>query len=236
MLLALDLKALEDLVDAQIEHAVELIEEEVDVFVGKDRETGEVDRGEAQIASAVGNLAGRIVAVADDAGTAAHVSYLGLGTAFFIVGEVVGRVDESVVGEEALCRYAEGELEQIVVGILGIVVDALLEVGGEIIGISEGHIVIGLGVVERMALAITEVVFLQVDGLEITVFVVSGVYNGVPVGQWLTVQCHGEVVDIRMLAILVDFGIVGIVGRTGLETHFHGLGFTVVHELILYIY
>ncbi len=125
MLLALDLKTLEELVNAQIEHTVKLIKEEVDVFVGKDRKTGQVDGGEAQVTSAVGDLTGRIVAVADDAGTATHVRDLGLGMTGLVISEVVGRVDEGVVGEETLRRYAERELEQIVVRILGIVVDAL---------------------------------------------------------------------------------------------------------------
>ena len=145
-LLALYLKALEDLLDAQVEHTVELIEEEVDVLVCEDREPGQVDGGEAQVASAEGDLSCRVVLVADDAGTAAHVGYLGLGTALFIVSEVVRSVDEGVVGEEALSRYAEAELEQIVVRVAGVVVHALFyleDVYGEDRGLAVAQTLLG---------------------------------------------------------------------------------------------
>ena len=92
-----------------------------------DGEARQVDRGEAKVASAEGDLAGRVVDVGDDARAAAHVGDLGLGVAGLVVGEVVGRVDEREVREEALCRNAAGQLEEVVVGVGGVVVYALLD-------------------------------------------------------------------------------------------------------------
>ena len=54
--------------------------------------------------------------------------------AFFIVLEVKGRVDKGKVGEKPFGRNFDSQLEQIVVGIAGIVVDPFLhleDVDGE---------------------------------------------------------------------------------------------------------
>jgi len=44
-----------------------------------------------------------------------------------VVLQIEGRVDEAEVGEQALGRYAAGQLEEVVVGIAGVVGDGLLD-------------------------------------------------------------------------------------------------------------
>ena len=121
-------------------------EEEVDVFIGKDRKTGQVDGGEAQIAAAGSHFAGGIVHVAHDAGTAAHVGDFGFGMAFLVVLQVVGGVDEGEVGEEALGAGLDGQAVQVVVGIAGVEVDAFLhaeDLDGEDGGLAAAQAVLG---------------------------------------------------------------------------------------------
>ena len=55
---------------------------------------------------------------ADNSGTAAHISDLAVGVALFIIVQVVWSVDEGEVGEKSLCRYAAGQLEEVVVAVL----------------------------------------------------------------------------------------------------------------------
>ena len=124
---ALDLEAVqqlaEDQVDALIQHGVEL----VDIALGLQAQTGQVDRGEGQVAAAAGDLAFRIVDVADDAGAAAHVGHFRVEIALFIILQVIGGVQEGEIGEEALGRGGHSQTEQVVVGVAGVVADAFLD-------------------------------------------------------------------------------------------------------------
>ena len=65
--------------------------------------------------------------VADDPGAAAHVGALGVRVAGLVVLEVEGGVQEGKVGEQPLGRGLHGQLEQVVVGVAGVVVDPLLD-------------------------------------------------------------------------------------------------------------
>ena len=126
VLAALDLKSLQQLIHAQIQHPVQALEEGVQIPPGLDGQPGQVDGGEAQVAPAVADLPAGVVHVADDPGAAAHVGDLRLRMAGLVVLEVKGRVDEGEVGEQPLGGAPHGQLEQVVVGLAGVVVDALL--------------------------------------------------------------------------------------------------------------
>ena len=65
--------------------------------------------------------------VAHDPGAAAHVSHFGVVVAGFIVLQIKGGVDEAEIGEQPLGGGADGQLEQVVVGVAGIVVDPFLD-------------------------------------------------------------------------------------------------------------
>ena len=92
-----------------------------------DGDARQVDRGEAQIAAAVDDLTGLVVVVGDDAGAAAHVCRLGLRMSRLVVRDVERCVDEREVREQTLGRDADRQLEQVVVRVARVVVDALLD-------------------------------------------------------------------------------------------------------------
>ena len=79
--------------------AFQLLEEPIDIALALDGDTGQIDRGEGQIAAAEGDLVFGIIDIAHDAGTAAHVSDLGLGMAGLVILQIEGCVDEAEVGE-----------------------------------------------------------------------------------------------------------------------------------------
>jgi hypothetical protein len=116
---ALDLKALQQLVDDQINFLVEFLKENVQPSIRLEGDAGQIDGGKGQISAAVGYLAAGIIDVADDTGPAAHVCDLRLRCALVILG-VEGGVQKGKVGEKALGRNAAGQLEQVVVGVAGI--------------------------------------------------------------------------------------------------------------------
>ena len=126
VLAALDLKALQQLLHAEIQHPVQPLEEDVQIPPGLDGQPGQVDGGEGQVAPAVADLPAGIVHVADDPGTAAHIGDFGLRVAGPVVLQVEGRVEEGKIGEQPLGAYPAGQLEQIIVGLSGIIVDAFL--------------------------------------------------------------------------------------------------------------
>ena len=123
MLTALDLEPLQKLLHAQVQHPVQSFEEDVHVALGLDGQPGQIDGGEAQIAPAIADLPFGIVDVADDPGAAAHIGDLGLGVAGLVVLEIEGSVDKGEVGKQPLGRAADGELEQVVVGVPRLIVD-----------------------------------------------------------------------------------------------------------------
>ena len=125
--MALDGEAGKQLIDDQVDLAVQGLEEQIGVAVRKDSEPGQVDGREGKVAAAVGNGFGRIVHVADDSGAAAHVSDLGLGMSFLIESLVEGRILEGEVREETLGADAAGQFEKIVVRLAFVVVDTFLD-------------------------------------------------------------------------------------------------------------
>ena len=84
-LLSLDLKAVHELVDREIHHSVERLKECADIVVCLYSESREIYRCEAEISSACYYLTGRIVVVAYNSCTAAHIRDLGVGIAGLIV-------------------------------------------------------------------------------------------------------------------------------------------------------
>ena len=127
MLAALYPEPRQELVNDKIHHFVKGSVELVDVAVSLDGKAREVDGGEAEIASAGDYLAARVVNVADNSGAAAHVSGFGVVVAGLVVLEVERSVDEREVREHALCGNADSKLEKVVVGVAGVVVDALFD-------------------------------------------------------------------------------------------------------------
>ena len=125
-LLRLDLEAVEQLLRDQLEHVVQLPQEQRLVPLAVERKARQVDGGEGQVAAGESDLLRRIVDVAHHAGAAAHGGDLRLGATGHVILEVVGAVQEGVVREQALGRDLAGEAEQIVVRIALVVVDALL--------------------------------------------------------------------------------------------------------------
>ena len=93
-------------------------------FDGKPRQ---VDGGEGQVAAGIGNLPGGVIDIAHDAGAAAHGGNLRLRMAGLVVLQVKGRIQEHIVGEQAAGADLTAQPEQVVVGVLGIVVDALFD-------------------------------------------------------------------------------------------------------------
>ena len=125
VLASLNLEALVQLTGHELQLGVEQIEEQVDVALGADGQTGQVDGRERQVAAAGRHLAIGVVHVAHDAGAAAHVGDLGFRRALVVLGVERG-IQEGEVREQALGRAVHGQLEQIVVRILRIVVHAFL--------------------------------------------------------------------------------------------------------------
>ena len=125
VLASLNLEALVQLTGHELQLGVEQVEEQVDVALGADGQTGQVDGRERQVAAAGRHLAIGVVHVAHDAGAAAHVGDLGFRRALVVLGVERG-IQEGEVREQALGRAVHGQLEQVVVRILRIVVHAFL--------------------------------------------------------------------------------------------------------------
>ena len=125
VLARLDLEALVKLPHRQRKLRVQEVEEQIEVALRADGQARQVDGREAEVAAAGSDLAIGIVHVAHDARTAAHVGDLCLGRALVVL-RVERRVNEAEVREQALRGAMHGQLEQVVVRILGVVVHALL--------------------------------------------------------------------------------------------------------------
>ena len=121
-LVALNFQPFEKLLENQIDHLVQLEKEGRHVSLCQNAEPGKVDRGEAQVAAPVDDLAGRIMHVGHDPSAASHVGDFRFRTARMVVGEIERSVDKGKIREQPLGRNPAGELEQIIVGV------ALLEV------------------------------------------------------------------------------------------------------------
>ena len=94
-----------------------------------DADARQVDGGKGVVSAARGDLWS--VHIAHDAGAAAHRRHLGLRTARHIVLQVERRVQELKVREQALRADAACQLEQIIVGIVWIIVHALFDLEDE---------------------------------------------------------------------------------------------------------
>ena len=92
-----------------------------------DADADEVDSGEAEVATAGYDAVGFRENRGEDAGAAAHGRDFGAIVAWFVVFEVVGGVDEAEVREEALRRDFHGLLEDVVVRVSWVVVDAFFD-------------------------------------------------------------------------------------------------------------
>ena len=125
-LAALDLEAIQQLVDHQVHHVIQRIEEGVQVVVGLDGQSGQVDGRKAQVAAPIGDFLLGVVLVGHHARAAAHVGNFRFGMPGLIVFQVEGRVLEREVREQALGGCLAGELEQVVVRVAGSVVHAFL--------------------------------------------------------------------------------------------------------------
>ena len=117
---------MEQLPGDQLHHGVQLLIEDLDVPVGLDAQAGQVDGGEAQVAPAAGYRLAGVVDVGHHPGAAAHVGHLGVIVPLPVEGQVEGGVQEAEIGEEPLGAGLDGQLEQVVVGVAGVVVDPLL--------------------------------------------------------------------------------------------------------------
>ena len=127
LFLALDFKAFEQLADDEVDLAVEILKEPFDAPVAADRDPGEVDRGEGEVAAAEHHLAVRVIGIGHYAGTAAHIRHLGVRLPLTVVFEVEGGVNKGEVGEQPLGADPAGQLEQVVVRLPFVVVDAVLD-------------------------------------------------------------------------------------------------------------
>ena len=125
-LAALDRKPFVQLLDRQVDLPVQILEEQLDVLVSVQRDSGQVDGCEAQVASSGNDLPVGIVHVADNTGPAAHVSDFRFRMPLFIVLQVVRCIDEGIVREQSLGGNLQRQLEQVVVRLSFVVVDAFL--------------------------------------------------------------------------------------------------------------
>ena len=123
---ALDGETFHELVAHQLQHAVQFLEEQVH-GLHLDGDAGQVDRSETQIATAEADFAGRVVVVADHAGTATHVRDFRFRVTRLVILQVVRGILEAEVGEQALRAHLAGQLEQVVVGVARIQADAFLD-------------------------------------------------------------------------------------------------------------
>ena len=126
-LAGLDREALHELADDELDALVERAQEAVDVAVGLDRQARQVDRREGEVPPSVGDGPVGVVDIGHDPRAAAHVRDLGLGAAGDVMNPVEGGVLEREVREEAPGSDPAGQLQQVVVGVAGVEVDALLD-------------------------------------------------------------------------------------------------------------
>ena len=125
MLLLDDVQAREQVVVRDVDVFVEELIEFPDVALRFEREFRQIDRREREVAAAAGFL--RAVDVAHDARAAAHRRDVAVVVAFFIILKVVRRVEVHEIREQALRARLACLLEQVVVRVAGVIVDAGLE-------------------------------------------------------------------------------------------------------------
>ena len=126
-LAALYFKALEELAEHEVDDPVQILEEAFDVPPVLQAQAGEVDGRERQVPAAERGLAALVIPVRHDAGAAAHVRHFMVGIVPLQILPVERRIHEGEVREEALRGNAAGQLEEVVVRILGIEAVALAD-------------------------------------------------------------------------------------------------------------
>ena len=114
-------------------------------------------------------------------------------------------------------------------------VETFLERSREIISVGKRHDAIGLRIPDEMqANIISHFPLFQVKRFEIHVILTIGENYRVLVSQRLIIHRHREVVYVRMFSFHIHLSLI-IIGSLCLKSHFHRLGLSVVHELILYV-
>ena len=134
LFLPLDAEAVEQLLDDQINLLVEQLKEEVQILIGKQSQTRQVDGSVGQVAATGGDFAGGVIDVGSDAGAAAHIGDLGFRVTAAVVLQVIGCIQKGKVGEQPFGGNLTRQTEQVVVRVFGTVVDPFLyleDVDGE---------------------------------------------------------------------------------------------------------
>ena len=126
LLAALNFKPLQQLLHTDVHHMIQGVEKHVQIALGLDAQPGQIDGGKAQVAPLVADLTAGIVDIADDPGAAAHVGDFRLWALGIVILEVERRVHKAEIGEQPLGAAPDRQLEQVIVGLSGIVVDAVL--------------------------------------------------------------------------------------------------------------
>ena len=118
---------MKQLADHQIDFFIQQLIKSLQIPLGLNAQAGQVDRGEAQVASAASALPVGVVDVAHYPRAAAHISHLAVVIPRFIVSQVEGSVQKAEIGEKPLGRSADGQLKQVVIGILRVVVNPFFD-------------------------------------------------------------------------------------------------------------
>ena len=118
---------MQQLAEHQVDLIVQQLEEAVQIALGLDAQAGQVDGREAEVAAAAGHLAVGVVHVAQHAGAATHVGHFAVVVTGLVVLQVERRIQEAEIGEQTHGRGLDGHLEQVVVGVAFVVVDAFLD-------------------------------------------------------------------------------------------------------------
>ena len=127
LLAALYLEAVQQLAEYQLNQLIQLLIELLDVMACLDSQARQVDAGKAQVAPATGNSFLRVVHVAHNPGTAAHICHLGVIIPRLVILQVKRCIQKAEIREQPLGGGLHGLLEQIVVRIPRIVVDTFLD-------------------------------------------------------------------------------------------------------------
>ena len=134
VLRGLNLEAVVQLLRHELEHRVKALVELLLVALRLDGKARQVDGREREVAARIGDLRVGIGGVRHHARAASHRGHFRLGVAGLVVLQVEGRVEEHIVREQALRAHLAGVLEEVEVGVAGVVVDALFhleDVDGE---------------------------------------------------------------------------------------------------------
>src|SRR5699024_1731073 len=116
----------EQLLDNQINAVIQHFIEFPDITFGFNAQTGQVNISKAKVAAAAGHFQVGVIDVAHDTGTAAQIGHFAVIVSGLVILQVKGSVQEAEIGEQPLGGNPDGQLEQVIVGVVGIVVDAFL--------------------------------------------------------------------------------------------------------------